>query len=260
MTKSDSQTAREIFQSSLNAYAPGDKLIVDGILGPRTEAKAKLISGQSYNVSNVDNDVKAVFAYPTVISVVTIQDKFNALQGSKLIDRSLSWNMFELALHIENKVVGDFVDVNYEGKYRGLFQFDVTTWSSVMGLSTWMDGKSSTSLQLQAMGKLLIANRDYHRVSDSNVAFTPEVAYLYHNQGASSAESFLLSGTLRYPKQSDKAIGVFDLAYNTAGQSGTKTLSSSSVIAFLQGRGDAANDIKTATDKVKGNHYDQDDA
>lgn len=225
------------FQKSLNAVLPeGTSISVDGQIGPVTRAKAALISGQSYNIAKVDNDMGSLFAYPTIISFDLVKAKFDALQDSQLIDRSLPWSMFELALQLENTTSGSFIFTEYEGKYKGLFQFGYDTWCLVMEPSTWKGGKASTSMQLQAMGRLLVANRHYHALQGLDIDFTPEVAYLYHNQGASSAYSFLKTGVLKYPNQSIQAIEVMDLARHKVGYTRVLNRSGSSVIAFLQGR------------------------
>jgi hypothetical protein len=39
--------------------------------------------------------------------------------------------------------------------------------------------------------------------------YTDEIAYLYHQQGSTSARTFLETGVLLYPKQSKKSLDLF---------------------------------------------------
>lgn len=212
MYNTQEKTAAIAFQTMINIHADGSPLALDGELGAATRAKAAKLAGKDSVIDSIDNAVIAIVSYPTVISFKFIKNKFDALQSSGLIDRKLSWAMFDLALHLENAHDGTFIYVDYEGTYRGLFQFSEKTWNSVMEHGSWKGGRASASLQLQAMGKLLTANRQYHLMKNGIGAYSPEIAYLYHNQGASSAYSFLKTGHLRYPKQSLAALDIFDIA------------------------------------------------
>lgn len=122
-------------------------------------------------------------------------------------------------IFLENKVVlrDDTIFVEYEGKYKGLGQFDEETWTSVMG-TDFSDVKSSEQ-SLIAIAKLYVANKQSFMIQHGKKPFTDSIAYLYHNQGAGSASRFLRGQSLVYPKQSSRALAVFDTARKDYGSS-----------------------------------------
>jgi len=114
-------------------------------------------------------------------------------------------------VYLENASTNGVITVEYFGKYRGIGQFDKRTWESVMDASY---DTTDPEVGLIAVAKLYLANERSFRAKFGKARYTDGIAYLYHNQGASAAASFIRTGDLRYPKQSNKALEVFKYARN----------------------------------------------
>jgi len=109
------------------------------------------------------------------------------------------------------KLLDGFI-VETAGKYRGLGQFDKKTWDSVMSPVSF-DSVSSTYDSLLAIARLYERNKRSFVVQGNDLnLYSNGVAYLYHNQGATSAHLYLESGRLVYPQQSLKAKRLFKRA------------------------------------------------
>jgi hypothetical protein len=106
------------------------------------------------------------------------------------------------------------------GRHRGLGQFDSATWKSVTKLP-WSKVTDPTA-GVTAIAQLYKANAKSFASQFSEGVYTVETAYLYHNQGASSAAKFLTSGRFVYPKQSSDALETMQLARKQYVNSGNK--------------------------------------
>lgn len=100
------------------------------------------------------------------------------------------------------------------GTFRGLGQFDRKTWNGLIrngfDLPPYNKGVSTPLYDIQAILYLMRDNErvyinQFHKGKFPSLA----VAYLYHNQGAGAAKSFLKGNTLRSPKQSGEALSLF---------------------------------------------------
>lgn len=116
-----------------------------------------------------------------------------------------------LACGIENRNDDTGIFIENKVPFVGLGQFSKATWQSVSDDPYELACDPEASLR--AMLKLHRANEAvFHRQFGDGVDFTPELSYLYHNQGAGAAKSFLLTGELRWPQQSALALQTFDQA------------------------------------------------
>lgn len=113
----------------------------------------------------------------------------------------------ELVVETENWVSKDEVTTTLTGKYRGLGQFDSSTWAAVSPHP--YDRAAEVYPGLLATARLYTANKDTFRRGVGGV-FTDAIAYLYHNQGAGNAKRYLLTGDLKYPAQSAQAKRIFN--------------------------------------------------
>lgn len=112
-----------------------------------------------------------------------------------------------LVVELENWVSDDEVVTTTVGTFRGLGQFNRVTWDSVMSIP--YSRAAEIYPGLTAIARLYKSNRVYHSANLGS-EFTDAVGYLYHNQGAPSAKKFLVTGRLQYPKQSRKALELFN--------------------------------------------------
>jgi hypothetical protein len=111
---------------------------------------------------------------------------------------------------VENVTSAKGVLIDSIGKHRGLGQFDQPTWKSTMRVD-WSK-VVDPALGVEGIAKLYLKNEKSHSIHFPSIPYTLETAYLYHNQGASSAKRFLQSGDLVYPKQSHEAVDTMRLA------------------------------------------------
>lgn len=101
--------------------------------------------------------------------------------------------------------------ISHAGTYKGLGQFDAYTWNALqpLGLEYPYSLAGNPTADVRATLLLLRDAGRYHRNKFGFEMKDVNTAYLFHNQGAPSAASFLRSGVLVYPKQSKKAREAF---------------------------------------------------
>jgi hypothetical protein len=112
-----------------------------------------------------------------------------------------------LMLSLEAPNIDDGFVNEPQPPFIGLAQFNRDTWDSI---STLPFSEALDPVQgLKGAVSLYNSNkRSFERKFDGT--YTDEIAYLYHNQGAPSAAQFLRTGVLKYPKQSRKALALFE--------------------------------------------------
>ena len=192
-------------QAAINALG-SIALTVDGVIGSRS----------LYALSQLPNSARE-FVNTVATGLKVPLPKFVARSDARQIvarvsrDTSVPEEYLLLALEHENpsNAMGYFVE--YEGKFRGLGQFDRATWNAVMSHS--FDRVTDDYLSILAIANLYLANKRTYRNQFGTVqGYSKHVGYLYHNQGAGAAEHFLRTGKVRYPKQSGAALRTFSLA------------------------------------------------
>jgi hypothetical protein len=126
----------------------------------------------------------------------------------------------EFCLPIENYTSyheGDtWYRIDLTPPFRGLGQFAKGTWDGLRRLGMLKptyDMSGSPHADVQAIVALYRDSRSAFKRKFKDKVFTKEVAYAYHNQGAPAAASFLRSGTIAEPDQSDQALGTLRTAW-----------------------------------------------
>lgn len=189
-------------QLVLNSLGHG--LAVDGVVGSRTFA--------ALNKSIPDHPWLKKLAEQLGIkerdflSFTQIDQLASRVAQEEQIPASYLLSTFK----IENKQVTGGIEVEYEGTFRGIGQFNAKTWNSVMDVP-FSEVTNHTQSAI-ATARLYKANKVSFLNAFPSGKYTDEIAYLYHNQGASSATRYLRYGLLRYPKQSRHALNTFALA------------------------------------------------
>lgn len=182
----------------------GHSLRVDGDLGPRTWGALESSSANHPWLKELAE--KLGIKKDDFLSYAQI-DQLAADVGAR---EGVPSSYLRETFLIENKQVAGGIEVEYAGTFRGLGQFNRRTWNSVMDVpfSEVTDHNQSAT----ATARLYNANK----VSFLNVfpggEYTNAIAYLYHNQGAGAASSYLKTGKIRWPKQSKHALNTFALA------------------------------------------------
>lgn len=97
-----------------------------------------------------------------------------------------------------------------KGAHRGIFQFSKIAWHDV-GRTRWEEGTSDIVTSTRAMLDYFLLNHSRYVSEGFDPAeFSSEIGYLYHNQGPGAAKHYLRTGTLKFPKQSNAALKVFE--------------------------------------------------
>jgi hypothetical protein len=182
------------------------KLSLDGDFGAKT-IRALLNLGEPQRQLVQNHASKLDVSTPHVLSA----SQADILATTASMKTGVPKSYFEKVIKLENKTVQGNVIVEFDGTFKGIGQFNRPTFEAV-STSPWSQVKDH-STSLEAVGQLYLANKKSFQVNrTADFEYTDEIAYLFHNQGAGAASSFLDSGKLKYPKQSRKALAVFDLA------------------------------------------------
>lgn len=197
----DYAAAVEFAQVIISHFTSID-LKVDGVFGRKTAlALAKAPAEVVDRLADIFTAL--TFSLPLLVSDQDMKAAVEVAAKANSVDPSLIWEVVKQ----ENPHITGYYMVEFSGTFRGVGQFNKTTWASVTD-APWSD-VNKTAVSLDAVAKLAKANKQYYD-SYFTGPFTPEVAYLYHNQGAPAATEFLQTGRLRYPDQSSKALALFD--------------------------------------------------
>lgn len=118
-------------------------------------------------------------------------------------------NHIKFFLRKENRHNAKGIYVEMKKPYVGLGQFSKSTWEAVSDKP--YEYSAETDDAIQAILNLDRSNRRVYRNQfRTSAGYTPEVGYLYHNQGAGAAKQFLKTGKLRFPGQSKAALASFE--------------------------------------------------
>jgi hypothetical protein len=190
-------------QSILNSF--GADLSVDGIFGSKSALAVSNLVPQDRRLVKSLADRLSV-DLPEIIS----WDQVNSLVVQASRKHNVPKLYLQRALMIENVTSPRGILIDNLGKHRGLGQFDEPTWKSVTKLP-WSKVSDPAS-GVNALAQLYNMNRKNFNMQFKSDNYTLETAYLYHNQGASSAAKFLKSGSLVHPAQSAEALETMRLA------------------------------------------------
>lgn len=209
----------------------GQRIKVDGVVGPETlRALDKVPPARRGIVESV-----AAATAAQMPSMVTPNDVETAIKLRKYTQVPESY--VRLVLKIEPARIGENLVVTTDGKYVGLSQFSRETyeWIRMSRFRTpdgdllpsqvlpefdafkALKGVDAAVAAIDAASVYYLVNRNVVQAEvRGNVRWTDPVAFLAHNQGGGGAASYLVTGKLKYPKQSDLAIEVMREALDQA--------------------------------------------
>lgn len=203
--------AESALQALINSLTRPDRLVVDGEIGPETiNAIAEMPSGHQEIVNTYANVILG-----TVPPRLIPYDRITKMVSDVAMIMRVPASYLDLVVKLENKNTRKGVFVEYEGTFKGIGQFNEATWNRVSE-KDYDKYVTNDFESLKAVASLYIANRlTYFRQFPSG-AYTDEVAYLYHNQGAGGAASYIRSGVVKpvLARQSQKAIEIAKIAHD----------------------------------------------
>ena len=200
-----------LLQLACNAHGFMTDDELDGVLGKRTlsalvEFNDSMRREFDYVVS-VINSVLPVCVPMDEIALVARQIasdsqlEFDVLNGDSFV------NLCAFFGTCESWTFNDYLIWDYTPPFVGPFQFNQETAESV-GLDMF-----SGKLQDHIIGLRLLCNANALYLQKRGVPITMNTLYTCHVQGAPSGCKFLLTGHLKYPNQSEKALSIFKKAY-----------------------------------------------
>lgn len=195
--------------------AKGSNIVADGLLGPRT--MAALASSKSSAIRTVVEEFNIKHKEPESSSRVFVPDSLIEQSidvaakrfGQKVVP------FLRLMVELENIPAPGGVFTTYDGTFKGIGQFGADTWR--LGVAKFPEVGAYDNVRDVEKSMLLAAwyyldheaaFARFRRRSGAQGDFGPALGYLYHQQGSSAAESYLQTGVLRYPRQSNKSIAV----------------------------------------------------
>lgn len=121
-----------------------------------------------------------------------------------------------LMIKMENYPASDGVRTSFDGKFKGVGQFASETWALGAAkfpiVGSYVNVVSTEKSVLLAAWYYVDHKAAYatlRKTMPLSSGYTPEIAYLFHQQGAPAARSFLKTGRLVYPKQSSRSVALF---------------------------------------------------
>lgn len=223
MAGPEDRYARMALQALL--CAEGAQIAIDGVFGPRSQAAFEQFATPTirtvkdeYRIPDAD-----VTPQPATDRVFVSQAELD--RGIAAAARRFPGTeaFLRLMLTLENYPAPGGVYTSYTGKFKGVAQFSEATWN--LGRRQLPEVGSYENVRGVATSLLLAAwyatdhKAAYGRLKSARVVsgnYSPEIAYLYHQQGSSAAEAYLRTGRVVYPKQSSKSIAVLQAARDIA--------------------------------------------
>lgn len=196
--------------------ASGVMVAPDGIIGPRT--LAAISSSKSAAVKAAAKEFKLDEPAPSTnpdrvfVSKAQIDE---AIRGAVAKFGAKVEPFLRLMVRLENFPAPGGVFTTYTGTFRGVAQFGADTWRrgaarlpEVGAYENVRDVNKSMLLAAWYYVDHEAAFARFRRRSGAQGDFSPELGYLYHQQGGPAAEEFLETGKLRYPRQSDQSVAI----------------------------------------------------
>lgn len=179
----------------------GATVSIDGIFGPNTFRSLSVIASQLNADPNklgrlLGLEYDLMIPRSAIESILSFKTK-----------READFIRFMLSIENQGLMNSDWVYNDNFGKHRGLAQFDAPTWESVSDVP-YDEGVVDPQCTIDAAIRLFHSNEMYFTTKIGGV-YTNEIAYLFHNQGASGARHYLTKGNLRWPNQSLIALETF---------------------------------------------------
>lgn len=213
-----SQVVKAI-QVLYNALHPDAGLRVDGVFGPLTTQAvnnepllgqlAERVDLGAIRAPSMNTNRVAVSRQTLDAGIAAAVKRF----GPEVRD------FLEFMVKVENypDPVSGGVFTTLGGTFQGVAQFSKDTWTR--GAARIPEVGSYANVSDAGKSLMLAAwywrdHKDIFRAHAQKLglkfAYSPVVAYLYHQQGASAALSFLKTGKLQYPRQSRLTVAAFN--------------------------------------------------
>jgi hypothetical protein len=185
----------------------GVSVKVDGVLGSRTATAFERLRA---NDPEAMDSLRNVCGIPEFYIARSSLDVIVADILNSNPQYICAKGYLDICLDMENRKMLDGYFIDPTPPFVGIGQFDRDTWERVSDEP--YAHATDVDKSVIAIFELYLANRRSFLTQFSGStesSFTDEVAYLYHNQGASGARSFIRTGVLRAPKQSTEALKLF---------------------------------------------------
>lgn len=205
--------------------AKGAKIAVDGVFGDKSQAAFDRLADST--LVQVKKEYAITSPAPSAPKggdkVFVSQAELDAAIAAAEKRFPGSEPFLRLMVSLENYVVPGGVFTVFGGSFQGVGQFSQATWN--LGKAKLPEVGAYENVKDTAKSILLAAwFADEHkgrfnifrRRSGATGAYSPEIAYLYHQQGQPAAEKYLETGSVVYPKQSSKSLVVLRSARESA--------------------------------------------
>lgn len=197
--------------------AGGASIAADGIVGPRTIAAIKASASPAVKqaVSEFKIDTAAKEAKASNRVFVSDAQLTAAIRSAVKRFGPKVEPFLQLMVKLENFPAPGGVFTTYDGTFKGVAQFGADTWR--LGAAKLPEVGAYENVRQVDKSMLLAAwyyidheaaFARFRRRSGAQGEFSPELGYLYHQQGMSAAEEFLRTGKLRYPRQSNQSVAI----------------------------------------------------
>lgn len=195
--------------------ASGASIAADGIVGPRTMAAIAKTSSPAVKAAVKEFDVKEQVRDSGNRVFIPQAQLDSAIRAAVARFGQKVEPFLRLMVKLENYPGPGGVFTTYDGKYKGVAQFAAATWAlgaaRLPEVGTYENVRDVDTSMLLAAWYYIdheAAFARFRRRSGAQGDFSPELGYLYHQQGAPAAEEFLRTGVLRHPRQSNQSIAI----------------------------------------------------
>lgn len=195
--------------------ASGANIAADGIVGPRTMAALAETRSASAKAAAKEFNVKQPSQEQGNRVFVPQAQLDSAIRAAVARFGRKVEPFLQLMVKLENFPGPGGVFTTYDQTFKGVAQFGADTWSrgaarlpEVGAYENVRDVEKSMLLAAWYYIDHEAAFARFRRRSGAQGDFSPELGYLYHQQGAPAAEEFLRTGVLRYPRQSNQSVAI----------------------------------------------------
>lgn len=222
MASIESRYASMAVQALLRAQ--GADIAMDGVFGPRSQAAL-----EAYGTPTI-RQVKAEYGIADAQPAVQPSDRVFVSQAELDAAVAAASKRFpgteaflRLMITLENYPAPGGVYTSYAGTFKGVPQFSAATWN--LGMKQFPEVGSYENVRDVNKSILLAAwyavdheraFSRYKRRTGAQGNYSPEIAYLYHQQGQPDAETYLRTGRVVHPRQSSKSLAVLRSARELA--------------------------------------------
>lgn len=222
MASTESRYATMAVQALLRAQ--GADIVIDGAFGPRSQTAL-----EAYGTPTI-RQVKAEYGIADAQPAVQPSDRVFVPQAELDAAVAAASKRFpgteaflRLMITLENYPAPGGVYTSYAGTFKGVPQFSSSTWNlgikqfpEVGGYENVRDVNKAVLLAAWYAADHERAYSRYKRRTGAPGEYSPEIAYLYHQQGQPDAETYLRTGRVVNPKQSSKSLAVLRSARELA--------------------------------------------